>query len=188
MVRGAAVTVVAMGLSASLLGACGSSGDSSSGSGGSSSQPTAVAFGTSEPSGSSQPTDDPSAPSAAAAAKVAELSAKPEGSGDCGVLAADAGWPTTTISTPAQSDCLITALTDHQATVMTFTGRTGDGGALVTRYAVNADGTVEVTHHTIDAAGKDAPESKTCTPPTPGPWSIALGGSIVDIPSNTAYC
>lgn len=132
-------------------------------------------------------TSDPSAPTAAAKAEADALVAVPEGAGDCGVLAADAGWPTTTIAPPSGADCLVSALSEHRSAVMTFRGRTGDGGALVTEYRVSEGGSVTVTAHLVDASGDVRTSRSDCRPPT-GSWSVGVEGQLVHFESGKAYC
>ncbi|CAN5455003.1 hypothetical protein BH10ACT1_BH10ACT1_21150 [soil metagenome] len=130
---------------------------------------------------------DPSAPSAAASARAEALQAIPDGSTDCGTVAADSGWPTTTIAAPSAGDCLVSALSAHEPAVMIFTGRTGDGGALVTRYAVGETGSVAVTIDEITSTGEDTQTTSTCAPPA-GSWSLGVEGQLVDVGTDTPYC
>jgi hypothetical protein len=122
--------------------------------------------------------DDDGEPSAAALRKRESLQAEPIEGEDCGTTAADSGWPTTLATFPDESACLVDALDASRAATHTFTGRTGDGGALLTRYVVRDDGTVEVTTHVIDADGEVTSQVVTCEPP-PQPWSIGVDGRIV---------
>ena len=82
------------------------------------------------------------------------------------------------VASPDQSDCLVAALSASRAATQTFTGRTGDGGALLTRYVVRGDGTTAVSTHVISAAGDVTSQVVTCQPP-PVPWTIGVDGAIV---------
>ena len=133
------------------------------------------------------PADDPSAPTAAARATADELLDAPDGTTDCGVHAADSGWPTTFAPSPSDSACLVAALDAHEPAVMTFTGRTGDGGALVTTYDLDEDGTLTVTRHTITKAGEVSTTAATCQPP-PGEWLLGIEGGVVVLGATAAGC
>ena len=117
------------------------------------------------------------APSAAALRQLDSLQEEPIEGEDCGTTAADSGWPTTMVLLPDQSDCLVSALSASRAATQTFTGRTGDGGALLTRYVVRSDGTTKVSRYVISAAGDVTSQVVACEPP-PGPWTIGVGGAI----------
>jgi hypothetical protein len=132
-----------------------------------------------------QPTPPPApiewedgSPSAAALRERDLLQEEPIEGEDCGTTAADSGWPTTMLPSEDQSDCLVAALSASTAATQTFTGRTGDGGALLTRYVVRSDGTTKVSTHVISAAGEVTSQVVTCEPP-PGPWTIGVDGAIV---------
>ena len=130
---------------------------------------------------------DPSAPSRSAMAKANALVARPENDQDCGVLAADSGWPTTTVAPPSAGDCLLSALAEGRPATMIFTGRTGDGGALVTRYEVGAGRVVSVAIHTISSKGVTTTSTSRCRP-TGGAWSQGVEGQLVDVESGKAFC
>ena len=117
-------------------------------------------------------------PSAAALRELEVLLDEPIDGEDCGTTAADSGWPTTMVPPPDSSDCLVTALGASRAATQTFTGRTGDGGALLTRYVVRADGTTSVKTYVIAADGEATSDVVTCEPP-PVPWTIGIDGAIV---------
>ena len=117
-------------------------------------------------------------PSAAALRELDSLQEEPIEGEDCGTTAADSGWPTTMFLPPDQSDCLVAALSASRAATQTFTGRTGDGGALLTRYVVRSDGTTKVSTHVISAAGDVTSQVVTCEPP-PVPWTVGVDGAIV---------
>lgn len=167
--------MLAVAVTVLVLGACDS--DDSDGDGG----PAADQLST-EP-----PADDPSAPTAAARATADELLDAPDGTTDCGVHAADSGWPTTFAPSPSDSACLVAALDAHERAVMTFTGRTGDGGALVTTYVLGEDGTLTVTRHTITKAGEVSTTAATCQPPT-GEWLLGIEGGVVVLGATAAGC
>jgi hypothetical protein len=159
-------TVVAAMLA---LGACSSSDDAPEASGGApEAQP--------EPPPPIEPEDG--VPSAAALRKLGSLLDEPIEGEDCGTTAADSGWPTTMVPSPDQSDCLVAALSASRAATQTFTGRTHDGEALLTRYVVRVDGTTAVTTHVISPAGEVTSQTVTCEPP-PVPWTIGVDGAIV---------
>lgn len=117
-------------------------------------------------------------PSAAALQKRESLQAEPIEGEDCGTIAADSGWPTTMVLTPDLSDCLVAALSASRVATQTFTGRTGDGGALLTRYVVRVDGTTTVATHVISASGDVTSQVETCEPP-PDRWTIGVDGFVV---------
>ena len=116
--------------------------------------------------------------SAAALRKLESLQEEPIEGEDCGTTAADSGWPTTMVPMEDQSDCLVAALSASRAATQTFTGRTGDGGALLTRYVVRIDGTTAVSTHVISTAGDVTSQVVTCEAP-PVPWRIGVDGAIV---------
>ena len=118
------------------------------------------------------------APSAAALRERDLLQEEPIEGEDCGTTAADYGWPTTMATWTDQSDCLVMALGESRAATQIFTGRTGDGGALLTRYVVRGDGTTKVSTHVISAAGDVTSQVVTCEPPAV-PWTIGVDGAIV---------
>ena len=149
------------------VGACSSSGG-----------PTEARPGPPEPPEPPAPIEwEDGEPSAAALRKRESLQDEPIEGEDCGTTAADSGWPTTMVPFH-QSDCLLAALDASRAATQTFTGRTGDGGALLTRYVVRADGTAAVTTHVISADGEVTSQVVTCEPPAV-PWTIGVDGAIV---------
>ena len=117
-------------------------------------------------------------PSTAALRERDLLQEEPIEGEDCGTTAADSGWPTTMATWTDQSDCLVLALSESRAATQIFTGRTGDGGALLTRYVVRGDGTTKVSTHVISAAGDVTSQVVTCEPPAV-PWTIGVDGAIV---------
>jgi hypothetical protein len=116
-----------------------------------------------------------SAPTEAARATVERVAVVPTGFQDCGRTAADSGWPTTMPPSPYASTCLRTALDAGSAAVDTITGRTGSGGALVTRYRVES-GVAVIENWTIDPDGSDQRTESPCTPPA-GTWYLTIGAT-----------
>jgi hypothetical protein len=96
---------------------------------------------------------------------------------DCGNVPADSGWPTTMVQGPDASRCLVAALRAGDTATQTFTGRTGDGGALLTVYVTRPDQTVSVARHVIDADGTASSTSTTCTPPA-AEWLLGIEGTV----------
>ena len=127
-------------------------------------------------------------PSTEAASAVEQLLPSVQEATDCGTVAADSGWPTTTQRLLLPTDCLVAAVTQGRPAVLTYTGRTGDGGALVTVYEAREGGALSVVAHTIDAAGNVTSVTAECTPP-PGQWIAGIqGGVVVMEQGGTRHC
>jgi hypothetical protein len=126
-------------------------------------------------------------PTAEAAAAAQDLGSNVESAVDCGTIAADSGWPTTTRRLLLPTDCLVSAVADGTSAVLRYTGRTGDGGALVTEYRAKTGGIVEVVKHTVDAEGEVSTVRDECSPPA-GEWSAGVDGGLVVVETNTPYC
>lgn len=127
------------------------------------------------------------APTPDAAAAGRDLLSDAGSALDCGTVAADGGWPTTTQALLMPTDCLVAAVTSGEAALLRYTGRTGDGGALVAEYRAKPGGLVEVVSHTIDADGAVSTTKAECKPP-PGTWATGVGGRVVVVETNTSYC
>lgn len=126
-------------------------------------------------------------PTSDAVAAAERLLPSVSGATNCGTVAADSGWPTTTQRLLFPTDCLVDAVEEGQPAVLTYTGRTGDGGALVTVYEARAGGVLTIVAHTIDAAGDVTSVTAECTPPV-GQWSVGIQGGVVIMGSDTRHC
>lgn len=112
------------------------------------------------------------APTAAATNAIDEYPLDRSGR-DCGGGAADLGFPTTmALRTP--TTCLRDSDRAAAKAFMTFTGRDGGGGALLTSYRTDGTGSLSVLDLYADPKGKVQATRWTCAVPQ-GPVMLSIG-------------
>jgi hypothetical protein len=98
---------------------------------------------------------------------------------DCGVTAADAGWPTTTVGAPDNGRCLLDAFRSGEPALMDLTGRDQRSGTLATRYLLDRSKVVVILTYEIDARGRATKVERTCIPPANGTrWQVDVDGNL----------